>query len=126
MLALIAGIAVLSWVLLEKQATTEFTGDSGVRGTVTIGPTCPVERIPPDPNCADRAYQTNFIITSGGTPVAEVSSNAQGKFEKALPPGSYSITPARQNTLPRGSSQDFVVLPGQFTNIEIQFDSGIR
>ena len=28
--------------------------NSGIRGTVMAGPTCPVERDPPDPNCADK------------------------------------------------------------------------
>ena len=33
------------------------TGKSGIEGTVTIGPTCPVQRLD-DPSCDDRPYQT--------------------------------------------------------------------
>jgi len=31
---------------------------TGIQGTVMAGPTCPVERNPPDPQCADRPLQT--------------------------------------------------------------------
>src|SRR6185436_19079738 len=27
---------------------------SGIRGTILAGPTCPVEHMPPDPQCADK------------------------------------------------------------------------
>ncbi|HSD12348.1 MAG TPA: Gmad2 immunoglobulin-like domain-containing protein, partial [Patescibacteria group bacterium] len=45
----------------------DVTGSTGVRGTVTIGPTCPVERIPPEPGCAPKPYATTLrIATAAG------------------------------------------------------------
>src|SRR5437764_398930 len=35
---------------------------SGVNGQVLLGPTCPVERIPPDPQCAPKPYSTLVTI----------------------------------------------------------------
>jgi hypothetical protein len=37
---------------------------SGISGVVTLGPTCPVMRNPPDPQCADKSYQTNLVLTA--------------------------------------------------------------
>jgi hypothetical protein len=55
---------------------------SGIHGVVTMGPSCPVERMPPDPNCADRPLAATFSIdTPAGTHVAEVSSGADGRAD---------------------------------------------
>src|ERR1700704_5848784 len=35
---------------------------SGIRGNVMAGPTCPVERVPPDPACADRPLSTTITV----------------------------------------------------------------
>ncbi|MDP1718896.1 MAG: hypothetical protein Q8L24_00515 [bacterium] len=123
-IALIAGAAVYYFVgnpAPIKQAT------AGVRGTVTIGPVCPVQRIPPDPNCADRAHKADFNITdASGSVVSKVSSGLDGKFEANLSPGKYVITPISTGVLPRASAQDFIVPEDGFVEITIQFDSGIR
>ncbi len=100
---------------------------TGVRGTVSIGPTCPVQRIPPDPNCADRPYKADFSITNKyGYAVGRVSSDADGNFEASLPPGEYTIAPVSTGFLPRAFAQNFTVPPIGFVEIKIQFDSGIR
>src|SRR3989338_9714702 len=36
--------------------------ESGVKGTISLGPTCPVMRDPPDPACADKPYATAVTI----------------------------------------------------------------
>ena len=36
--------------------------DSGAKGKVLIGPTCPVQRTPPDPNCADKGFETTVQV----------------------------------------------------------------
>lgn len=101
--------------------------NTGVRGMVSIGPTCPVQRMPPDPNCADRPYKADFSITNKyGYAVSKTASGADGKFEVSLPPGEYSIAPTAKTFLPRASAQSFTVPQAGFVEISIQFDSGIR
>jgi len=39
-------------------------GKSGIKGTAMLGPFCPVEKNPPDPNCADRPYKTALVATN--------------------------------------------------------------
>jgi hypothetical protein len=104
------------------------TRKSGIEGTVTIGPTCPVQRLN-DPSCDDRPYQ-GVIHVSGTnkTQVAKFQADSDGKFKLELEPGNYTLEPQTpmNNILPRASNQDVTVVAGAFTPVNIQYDSGIR
>src|ERR1035437_9585171 len=65
---------------------------SGISGTVTLGPTCPVERIPPDPNCAPKFYSTSIAIYEVGhtNAVKTIQSDTNGAFSTELNPGNYT------------------------------------
>lgn len=103
------------------------TGGTGVRGTVTIGPTCPVERMPPDPGCAPKPYATTLRVTTpAGKAVAVIDVGADGAFSRQLAPGDYVIGPAGTATLPRLAPQPFTVKAGVMTALDLVFDSGIR
>lgn len=100
--------------------------ESGVHGMVTMGPSCPVERTPPDPNCADRPAAAMFSIdTPTGSHVADASSGADGKFSVALPPGTYVIHLRDSAAMPSMAPQTFVVADG-YAELSLQLDSGIR
>ncbi len=103
---------------------------SGIMGTVLLGPTCPVERDPPDPQCADKPYQASLVVTTpdGARIIAKFSSDTAGKFKVSVPPGTYAIRSADTNTIyPRCSSTgDIIVKANAFTNIPVSCDTGIR
>ncbi len=102
--------------------------DSGVRGRVMLGPTCPVERIPPDPNCADKPYETLVAIFRSSDLVhafALMSSDADGNFSVSLPPGDY-VLGAGESNLPRCDHPQVKVEPGEYTSVNISCDTGIR
>ena len=101
----------------------------GVRGTATIGPTCPVVREGED--CEDRPVQTTLLITeSDGDLVARVETVADGSFAHDLAPGSYVITADPDADPPgglrHGVSVPFDVRAGSYTEVQVSFDSGIR
>ncbi len=122
-----AAIIGLFIFLTDMNTPASFRTGSGVRGTVTIGPTCPVERIPPDPRCADRPYQGQLVIKSQDRKISlNVLPDANGMFERELPPGDYTIGPSGNVAYPRAGTQTFTVLPNRYTEVTIQFDSGIR
>lgn len=114
----------------NKATTTPEVINSGITGSVLLGPTCPVERIPPDPQCADRPYQGDFVVTpSGGVQViAKFSSGADGKFKIALKPGEYIIRQSdTTKILPRCPDTGTIkVEEGKFANADISCDTGIR
>ena len=101
---------------------------SGIEGNITIGPTCPVERVPPDPTCADKPYQATVIVKTADEQkeIISFSSDKDGKFKVKLIPGTYVLVPVINNTYPRASSQKVIVKVNNFTQVNISFDSGIR
>ncbi len=106
------------------------SGKGTIAGMVLLGPLCPVERIPPNPQCADKPYQTNLILTtSNGTQMIETfSSNINGKFSVQVPPGVYAIRSAPSiNFYPRCSTNNAVsVSAGAYASSTVYCDTGIR
>lgn len=61
--AIVVVVGVALWILNTREAKAPggagiLPYNSGVRGAVVLGPTCPAERIPPDPTCAPKPYAT--------------------------------------------------------------------
>ena len=101
---------------------------SGIEGTVTIGPITPA--IQDGDSSGHRPYETTLVVKEAGSgrQAATVDSGADGAFRIELPPGEYVIEPASRNQLvpPYADPQEVTVVEGEFTVIEIMFDSGIR
>jgi hypothetical protein len=102
--------------------------NSGVRGEVVLGPTCPVERIPPDPACAPRPYATAISVYSTGSnnPFVIGNSNASGAFQFSLSPGSYVLKASGGAVLPRCRETSITVAPDTYATTTIYCDTGIR
>lgn len=103
------------------------TKDMGVlAGTVTLSPTCPVERFPADPSCAPAPYETIVHILKNGKEVAMKSTTAQGGFILELSPGTYTVRAESAQVFPRCNDFETVVKKDERTSITIDCDSGIR
>lgn len=111
------------------------TGDplpdaTGVRGTVSAGPTCPVERDPPDPGCAPRLVAGAVLVVTdaAGAEVARATSAEDGTFSIELDPGSYRLTaPPFEGLMGTPEPMDFAVeAGGPMTELQVSYDTGIR
>jgi hypothetical protein len=115
--------------VVSSTASTTTSAEKGtITGTVMLGPTCPVERNPPDPQCADKKYSTLVAIFKASDPVHAVvltRSDAAGNFSASLPPGSY-VVGAGESNLPRCSHENATVTANKTTNISVFCDTGIR
>ncbi len=113
--------------IINIPTTTPEVIDSGIKGKVTIGPTCPVEMNPPDPNCVPKPYAANLVAINRITAEKkEFKVSEDGSFNIKLPPADYSIRNADTAILPRMEDQEITVYPHKYTEIDIVFDSGIR
>lgn len=112
--------------VIPKTSIETYT--SGVRGTVSLGPTCPVERMPPDPACAPKPYATAIVVyrTGSKSPHLIGNSNAAGAFEFSLPPGSYTLAAKGGTMLPRCNETSVAIVPDEYTSVTISCDTGIR
>lgn len=118
-------------VALFLSGCASYGGDdvgSGIFGVATIGPTCPVERDPPDPACADRPYEGMLRVsrTDGGEG-GSFSTDAAGAFNVSLTPGEYLISSPNDATPPTCSAPGpIIVVRGEWTRVPVSCDSGIR
>ena len=101
--------------------------ESGIHGLVMIGPICPVMQkgVP----CPDLPFSAKIVIeTAIGTEGASVVSGDDGMFQIELDPGSYVVVPESPNpgAPPMAQEQAAEVLADAFTEVLIQYDSGIR
>jgi hypothetical protein len=129
-LTALAPLALVSLLLAGCDAPPAPAGthDSGVTGRAMAGPQCPVERNPPDPDCADKPIATNLTVTSadGSRAVRDFTSDADGRFRVPLAAGSYAIRSTETGGLPRCQSEPFNVTAGRFTDVAVDCDTGIR
>ena len=101
---------------------------SGITGSVMLGPTCPVERNPPDPACADKPYATLvavFRASDPAHPFALGQSAADGSFSFDLPPGDYTLG-AGESNLPQCNHPSVTVPAEGYATTTISCDTGIR
>jgi hypothetical protein len=98
---------------------------SGLEGQVLIGPMCPV--VQQGTPCPDQPYQATLVMEdTRRQPVAEITTDAAGRFQVPLPPGDYVIVPQSPDGFTRAAEQSVTVLANQFTLVTITYDSGIR
>jgi hypothetical protein len=95
-------------------------------GHITISPTCPVERIPPDPACAPKPFPVLLTISGPGGFFIQVHSDMNGMFLLYPPAGTYNLMTHQTTLWPRCDATMATVTVGATTTVDISCDSGIR
>ena len=103
--------------------------ESGIEGQTVISPARPGPQRQGQPGSA--SYQTTLAVvnTADGREVARFQTGSDGRFRVPLPPGEYTIGPpadAQPRRFPRGEQHTVTVVRGQFTQVTVAFDSGMR
>jgi hypothetical protein len=108
---------------LALAACGQVGSSSGIRGTILAGPACPgPARL--DSPCPDRPVSMTVEVVGGTTVAATFTTDAAGKFSVTVSPGTYTL---RSRTgLPTLKSATVVVVDGQFTEVELHADTGMR
>ena len=100
-----------------------------VKGRATAGPVCPVERIPPDPQCAPRPVASALLdVLRGNSRVTTVTTDSNGNFAILLGTGDYTLVPHPVTGLMGTPAPITFMVPasGQAPFLEVQYDTGIR
>jgi len=120
------------------------SGTGILTGHLSIGPLCPVETYPPDPNCRPSAgvYASHRIFVygaNGTTYVTAITADIDGNYYASLPGGSYQLrienaggcsgSGGQYSCYGLSSAQGMIpvaIVAGSSTIINISVDTGIR
>ncbi len=96
-----------------------------VSGSVTAGPTCPVER--PGQSCPPRAVRgTIRAIGTAGLRSTTARITPRGRYSLRLRPGRYQLAVDTGATFPRCPVTQVIVAAGDQQRLDISCDTGIR
>lgn len=101
---------------------------SGVTGVAVVDVGCPT--LPTGQTCPTRPLTARLDlhpVGSAGPSVSEVTG-ADGHFTVHLPPGTYELVPTHTGggPLPSAEPMTVTVLEGEYTEVTVTFDSGVR
>jgi hypothetical protein len=130
----ILAVIFLSGIVVISGCGSKKTLVAGIlEGTISIGPICPVETIPPDPACLPtaetyKAYPVSVFTSDGKTKVAQLMPSLDGAYTSELPPGDYLIVLERAKNNIGGSNLPVMVsiTAQDKTLLNINIDTGIR
>lgn len=105
-----------------------------LKGKISIGPLCPVETIPPNPNCLPtaatyKAWATAVWTLDKSSKIITLSPNLDGAYQLDLPSGKYVIDFDEKQTNHIGGSNlpsIITIFDKDTTNFNINIDTGIR
>lgn len=128
----IVGRVLVAGSLLAVLASCASGGGDGtlsrsgtVSGVVLSAPSCPVERA--GSPCPPRAVPGAEVTASrGGSTVAHVRADGQGRFTMTLAAGGYTITARVIGGIGSSASTQVTVTAGAAASVTLTVDSGIR
>jgi hypothetical protein len=124
----------LTWIAVMSGCDSKKTLVAGfLEGTISIGPICPVETIPPDPACLPtaetyKAYPVSVFTSDVKTKIAQLKPSHDGSYSSQLPPGDYLVVLEKsQNNIGGSNLPAMVSITAQDkTLLNINIDTGIR
>jgi type 1 fimbria pilin len=111
---------------LTGMADTPTSGTSGIEGTIVVSPSRPGPIRKDEGPSVTPVGNTQFVVKAGDATAKTFTTNADGSFQLALPPGHYIIV--REGAAPRVGRWSFEadVAAGQMTKVKWTADSGMR
>jgi hypothetical protein len=110
--------------------------DSGIEGKVLLGPMSAV--VNHDKPMPDKPYKATIkVLNPNREQIAQFETDEAGRFKVALEPGEYIISPIAPNTPqtpgslqvpkpPYPEEQKVKVKPGEYAQIIVRYDTGLR
>ena len=120
------GATLLALCSMTTGAETPSPAPSGIEGTIAVSPIRPGPIRKDDAPSVAPVRNVPFIVKSCEATVAKFTTDGEGRFRVALPPGRYVIVP--EGAVPRIGRWRFEadVAAGQVTKVSWTADSGMR
>jgi hypothetical protein len=104
-----------------------------LKGVISIGPICPVEKIPPDPGCLPtaetyKAYPVSVYSSDGKKIIIQLSPSLEGSYTCEIPAGNYLVILEKPQNNIGGSNlpASISISSRDTTKLNINIDTGIR
>jgi len=109
-------------------------GDGVLKGKISIGPLCPVERVPPDPACQPtaetyKAWAIAVWTANKKIKVVALNPNLDGTYQVEISAGNYIVDFDVVHANPVGGSNlptVITITDKDTTILNINIDTGIR
>ncbi|MGA8295955.1 MAG: carboxypeptidase-like regulatory domain-containing protein [Acidimicrobiales bacterium] len=115
----------ITLVVRPRSSALILPSGTGAYGSVTAGPTCPVEQAgnpcPPEPVTAEIDARD-----AAGRTIASTRTNSAGSYALSLKPGAYTLVVVTRATFPRCPSEPITVSSGSPLRVDVSCDTGIR
>jgi hypothetical protein len=122
----IIAATLVALACMTAVAETPAPGTSGIEGMIVVSPSRPGPiRKDEGPSVAP-VGNTQFVVKASDATVKTFTTDGEGRFQVALPPGHYVVL--REEAAPRVGRWRFEadVVAGQMTKVNWTADSGMR
>jgi hypothetical protein len=119
----IAIIALACGLVACARSSTPGTS-SGIFGSVTAGPTCPVERV--GSPCPPVIWTGDVRATNQSGRTFDARTDDHGTYTLMVAPGTYEVVPVTSGGPPTGKPMSVVVIAGATQRVDLTVDTGIR
>jgi hypothetical protein len=122
----IVGATLVALFSITAVAETPPPGMSGIEGTIVVSPMRPGPIRKDAEASVAPVRNAQFAIKAGDATIKTFTTDGEGRFQLALPPGHYVIV--KEGTPPRIGRWRFEadVVAGQVTKVNWTADSGMR
>ena len=122
----IIATTLIALICMIAVAEASPPGTSGIEGTIVVSPTRPGPIRKDEERSVAPVRNARFAIKAGDATVKTFTTDGEGRFQVALPPGHYVIV--REGAPPRIGRWRFEadVVAGQVTKVKWTADSGMR
>ena len=122
----IVGAMLIALLSMTAVAETPSHGMSGIEGMIVVSPSRPGPIRKEEGPSVSPVRNAQFAIKAGDATVKTFTTDSEGRFQVALPPGHYVIV--REGAPPRIGRWRFEadVVAGQMTKVNWTADSGMR
>lgn len=122
--ALLAALSCRGPIDLATLLDVRGDGTTGLEGTVRRGPVTPVCQVGVP---CDAPFSATFDVLISQRIVASFRSDSAGHYSVRLAPGVYAISPDSAAAVwPKGQTRQATVGPMGVTQLDLEFDTGIR
>src|SRR3982074_1291883 len=117
---------LIALACMTAVAETPAPGTSGIEGTIVVSPTRPGPIRKDEELSVAPVSNAQFVVKAGDATVKTFTTDGDGRFQVALPPGHYVIEREGAGTRIGRWRFEADVVAGQMTKVNWTADSGMR